>query len=134
MTDKREVKLKLGWFNIFNLGGALYGWCHTHTWEGAVWGYLGVTVGIPLLFLGAFVIAAYSLKLTDAIADAWTTKSRIAQAFRVETQDQRWDREYTEHCKAHGLVNELGSAPIHCEPEPEVTTFRSYGPQGGGPG
>lgn len=133
MAD-REVKFKLGWFNIFNLGGALYGWCSTHTWEGAAWGFGAGTVLPPLFIIGMFLIAFGSIKLAEALPPL--PRFRVAEPVRVETDEQRWEREYAEHCKSANLPNELqenyreiAAAPIHGDYE-----FIRHTTSGGGPG
>ena len=102
MSD-REVKLKFGWFNIFNLGGALYGWCHTHTWEGVAWGYVGGTVLPPLIILGTVLFCLVGAKMIDALP---APKVRIADDV-TEDQSARWEREYSQHCRENNLPNEL---------------------------
>lgn len=130
MAD-REVKLKLGWLNIFNLGGALLGWMHGHTWEDSAVGFLVGSAAPFVVIFGILVVALVVVKGGELIADAIPTRARIAQAFREETQDERWNREYAEHCKAAGVPNELqtnyrvaASAPIRQEPEADFIVER----------
>lgn len=142
---EREVKLKLGWFNIFNLGGALYGWHSTHTWEGVAWGFGVWTILPPLFLFCCFAGALVACKLVDN----WPMpKVRVAEQVRIETDEQRWMREYAEHCKATNVPNELAqtyreisAAPIRQESDFDNTASSSsdtssayYYTSGGGPG
>lgn len=136
MAD-REVKLKLGWFNIFNVGGALYGWHTTHTWEGAAWGFGVWTILPPLFIFCCFVGALVACKLVDN----WPVpKVRVAEDIGLrdgESQQQRWEREYAEHCRTANLPNELAPAPIHGDYEfttSSTSDTGSYYTSGGGPG
>lgn len=140
MTDtKVEAKFRL--FNIVNLGTAAYGWFHTHTFSGAFWGWVVGTVGVPLLFMAIILAVVLGNRAINAIADAIPTRVRIADYIKDETQEERWTREYAEHCAAHGLTNELGPAPIHREPDFDTTTTTTssdtgsyYYTSSGGPG
>lgn len=119
MTEKKiEAKFQL--FNILNLSTAAYGWFHTHTFSGAFWGWAFGTVGVPLLFMAIILAVVFGSRALTAIADALPApKVRVAEDIGLrdgESQEARWNREYAEHCKAHGLKNELPeSAPIHRE-------------------
>lgn len=134
MQDK-QVKLKLGWFNIFNVGGALYGWHLSHTWEGAAWGYAGGTL-LPIGFVLSVFLCICLLNVVEGISSSVRTRYRVAtESQRIETDEERWVREYAEHCKAEGLPNELQesyremAAPIHGDYE-----FIRHTTSGGGPG
>ena len=132
MSD-REVKFKLGWFNIFNLGGALYGWHLSHTWEGAACGFAGGTL-FPFAFLLLVFLCICLLKAAEGISEAVGTRYRIAtESQRIETDEERWSREYAEHCAEHGLPNELGQNYRRLNAYDDSTTSHHY-TSGSGPG
>lgn len=127
MTEKK-AEIKLGLFNIFNVGGAIYGWFHGHTWNDVVVGYL---VGWCLPFVvvfGFLIIALAVVKSGEFISNSLPTRVRVAEDLGLrdgESQEARWIREYAEHCKAQGIANELAPAPIHHEPDYTTTTSTS---------